>query len=52
MVNAMMGRHAIAADFYRKAYAFVNDPSRRDDYEEHDFYREQAEEQQKLADSV
>ena len=52
MVHAKMGHHALAADFYRQAFDFVNDPSRRDDYEEHDFYREQAEKQQRLAESV
>jgi hypothetical protein len=50
MVHATMGHHALAADFYRQASDFVNDPSRRDDYEEHDYYREQAEKQQRLAD--
>lgn len=50
MVHAKMGHHALAADFYRQASDFVNDPSRRDDYEEHDYYREQAEKQQRLAD--
>jgi hypothetical protein len=51
MVHARMGHHALAADFYRQAFAFVSDPSRRDDYEEHDHYREEAEKQQRLADS-
>ncbi len=52
MVHALMGHHAVAADLYRQAYAFVTDPSRCDDYEDHDFYRKQAEEQQHLADSL
>jgi hypothetical protein len=52
MVHAKMRHHALAAGFYRQAFDFVNDPSRRDDYEEHDYYREQAEKQQRLADSV
>ncbi|HEX4448055.1 MAG TPA: SEC-C metal-binding domain-containing protein [Polyangiaceae bacterium] len=52
MVHATMGHHALAADFYRQAFDFVNDPARRDDYEEHDSYRERAEEQQRLAASV
>ena len=52
MVHAKMGHHALAADFYRQAFDFVNHPSRRDDYEEQDFYRVQAEKQQRLADSV
>lgn len=52
MVHAKMGHHALAADFYRQAFDFVNDPSRSDDHEEHDYYREQADKQQRLADSV
>ena len=52
MVHAKMGHHALAADFYRKAFDFVNDPSRRDDYEDRDYYRIQAEKQQRLADSI
>jgi tetratricopeptide (TPR) repeat protein len=52
MVHAAMGHHALAADFYRKALDFVTHPSRRDDYENHDFYREQAAKQQQLADSA
>jgi tetratricopeptide (TPR) repeat protein len=52
MVHAKMGHHALAADFYRRAFDFVNDPGRRDDCEEHDYYREQAEEQRRLAGSV
>jgi hypothetical protein len=49
MVHAKMGHHALAADFYRQAFDFVSDPSRRDDYEQHDHYREEAEKQQRLA---
>lgn len=52
MVHAKMGHHALAADFYRQAFDFVNDPSRRDDYEAPDYYREQAEKQHRLADSA
>ncbi len=52
MVHAKLGHHALAADFYRQASDFVNHPSRRDDYEDHDFYREQAAKQQRLADSL
>ncbi len=52
MVHAKMGHHALAADFYRKAFDFVNDPSRRDDYEDRDYYQDQAEKQQRLADSI
>jgi hypothetical protein len=33
-----MGGHALAVDFYRQAFDFVNHPRRRDDYEEQDFY--------------
>ena len=51
MVHAKMGHHALAADFYRRAFDFVNHPSCSDDHEQHDFYREQAEKQQRLADS-
>ena len=49
MVHAKMGNHALAADFYRKALDFVTDPSRRDDYEDVDFYREQVEKEERLA---
>jgi tetratricopeptide (TPR) repeat protein len=49
MVHAAMGHHALAADFYQKAFEFVTDPSRRDHYEDHEFYREQADKQQRLA---
>jgi len=52
MVHAKLGHHALAADFYRQAFDFVNDPSRSDDYEEHDYYREQADKQRRLAESV
>jgi tetratricopeptide (TPR) repeat protein len=49
MVHAKMGNHALAADFYRRAFAFVTDPSRRDDYEDQDYYLEQAEKEEQLA---
>jgi hypothetical protein len=49
MVHAKMGNHALAAAFYRRAYAFVTDPSRRDDYEEHEYYLKQAENEEQLA---
>ena len=49
MVHAKMGQHALAADFYRKAFDFVTHPSRRDDYEGSDFYREQMEKEERLA---
>jgi hypothetical protein len=52
MVHATMGHHALAADWYRQASDFVNDPTRRDDYEDRDYYRLQAEKQQRLADSL
>jgi tetratricopeptide (TPR) repeat protein len=51
MVHAKLGQHALAADFYRRAFDFVNDPNRRDDYEDRDYYRDQAERQQRLAES-
>jgi hypothetical protein len=49
MVHAKMGNHALAADFYRKALAFVTHPSRRDEYDDVDFYREQVEVEERLA---
>jgi hypothetical protein len=49
MVHAKMGNHALAADFYRKALDFVTHPSRRDDYDDTDFYREQVEKEERLA---
>jgi tetratricopeptide (TPR) repeat protein len=52
MVHAKLGHHALAADLYRQAFEFVTDPSRKDDYEDQDYYREQAEKQQRLADSL
>jgi tetratricopeptide (TPR) repeat protein len=52
MVHAKMGHHALAADYYRQALDFVNHPSRREDYEDRDYYRIQAEKQQRLADSL
>jgi hypothetical protein len=44
-----MGDHATAAAFYRQAFDFVTHPSRRDDYEGADYYREQMEQQEHLA---
>jgi hypothetical protein len=49
MVHAKMGNHTLAADFYRKALDFVTHPSRRGDYEDVDFYREQVENEERLA---
>lgn len=51
IVHAAMGNHALAADFFRKAHAFANDPVRRDGYDEEciDDWRLQAEEQERLA---
>ena len=49
LVHAKMGNHTLAADFYRKALDFVTHPSRRDDYEDVDFYREQVENEERLA---
>lgn len=50
MVHAAMAHHALAADFYQKAFEFVTDPTRRDDYEEPEFYREQADKHRRLAE--
>lgn len=41
MVYAAMGHHAKAAAFYRQSLDYVTHPSRRDDYEGADYYREQ-----------
>jgi len=49
MVHAKMGNHTLAADFYRKALDFVTHPSRCDDYDDADFYREQVEKEERLA---
>jgi tetratricopeptide (TPR) repeat protein len=49
MVHAKMGNHTQAADFYRKALDFVTHPSRRDEYDDVDFYREQLEKEERLA---
>ena len=48
-VHAALGNHQLAADFYRRAFAFVTDPIRADDYEDADFYRQQSEEESRLA---
>lgn len=49
LVHAAMGDHATAAAFYRDALAFVTHPSRRDDYEDVEYYQEQLARQQELA---
>lgn len=49
MVHAKMGNHARAADFYRRAFAFVSDPSRCNDYEDRDYYLQKAEQEEQLA---
>lgn len=49
LVHAAQGDHATAADFYRKALAFVTHPSRCDDYENADYYRQHSEQQERLA---
>jgi tetratricopeptide (TPR) repeat protein len=36
MVRSQMGEHALAAEFYRRAFDFVNDPSRRHEYTDAD----------------
>ncbi len=48
-VHAALGNHQLAADFYSRAFAFVTDPVRADDYEDADFYRQQSEEESRLA---
>jgi tetratricopeptide (TPR) repeat protein len=50
-VHTKLGHHALAADFYRQAFDFVNHPDRREHYEDRDYYREQAEKQQRLVES-
>jgi SEC-C motif/Tetratricopeptide repeat len=49
MVHAALGDHATAADFYRKALAFVTHPSRCHEYEGTDFYQQQIDLEEKLA---
>jgi len=49
LVHAKMGDHATAAAFYRQAFDFVTHPSRRDDYDGADYYREQMEQEERLA---
>jgi tetratricopeptide (TPR) repeat protein len=49
LVHAALGDHATAADFYRKALAFVTDPSRCHEYEDADFYRQQVEKEERFA---
>lgn len=49
MVHAAMGDHAVAADYYRKTLDYVTHPSRRDDYQGADDYRELIEKEERLA---
>jgi hypothetical protein len=49
MVRAKMGDHARAASLYRQVVDFVTHPSRRDDYEDADYFRELAEKAEGLA---
>jgi len=49
LVHAARGDHAAAAHWYRQALAFVTHPSRCLDYDDADFYRQQSEQQQRLA---
>ena len=49
LISSARGDHAAAAAFYRKAYAFVTDPVRQQEYEDPDFYRQQAEQEERLA---
>lgn len=51
MVHAARGDHALAADFYRRAHAFVTHPSRAHDYEDAGFYRRMFEKEERLAGS-
>jgi tetratricopeptide (TPR) repeat protein len=52
MVHGKMGNHALAAELYQQAFDFVTQPSRREDYEQPDFYREQVEKHLRLTGSV
>jgi tetratricopeptide (TPR) repeat protein len=52
MVHGKMGNHALAAELYQQAFDFVSHPSRREDYEQPDFYREQVEKHLRLTGSV
>ncbi|HWU89016.1 MAG TPA: hypothetical protein VN253_17240 [Kofleriaceae bacterium] len=45
-----MGNHTFAADFYRKTLDFVIHPSRRYDYDDSDFYREQLKKEERRPD--
>lgn len=51
LVHEAMGNHALAADFYRRAHAFVSDPVRRHGYDEEliDDLRLRAENNERLA---
>jgi tetratricopeptide (TPR) repeat protein len=51
MVHAAIGHHALAADFYRKALAFITHPSRADGYDPEiaDYYRDEISKQEALA---
>jgi hypothetical protein len=51
LVHEAMGNHPLAADFYRRAHAFVSDPVRRDGYDEEliDDLRLRAENNERLA---
>jgi tetratricopeptide (TPR) repeat protein len=49
MVHAKMGDHATAAAFYRQAFDFVTHPNRREHYDGADYYREQMEQEERLA---
>ena len=51
LVHSALGDHARAADFYRRALAFVTDPIRAADYEGSDYYREKIVEELRLADT-
>jgi tetratricopeptide (TPR) repeat protein len=50
MIYAAMGNHALAAEYYRKAFAYVSDPVRNTEYENHEYFLEKAIEQEKLTE--
>ncbi len=48
LVHAARGDHATAADYYRRALAFVTHPSRCHEYDDADLYRHKVEQQERL----
>ena len=49
IVHAARGEHALAADFYRRTYAFVTDPVRAAHYDGVEHFRQEAERHEALA---